>query len=329
MATRENTVCKKLINRLSSAVCITAAAVFVSLTFLCGCTDNGSAGESSADQTSFVQTVSSPDIPAESRQDTTTSQTAKRDLDAVSIKLSFGDNTETIDKQVFSQWTTESGTDGELSFDEPALRSFVRSLAKKYNTFRDDIAFTDHSGKNRRVKNMSIGWRLNEAYAAEMIKGYIKDGMTVSADLTDGSAESRKWWTRYAADYDYESKKGDTFAEVSISEQYMWVVRDGEVILESPIVSGTPGTPSATPTGGYYVFEMISPCTLSGMGWEVKVDYWMAFNFDIGFHDAYWQESFGGETYFENGSHGCVNLPHYAAEALYSIAYLNMPVYVY
>ena len=311
--------------RLSlSAIIFAAVIVILCLPLLCGC------GGDAAEDSDGARKLPSESVSVE-QEDTSLSEGSEKALDAVKIQLTFGNKTETIDRGVFSQWTTASEKDGKisLSFDESALKTFVRSVAKKYNTYKDDVSFTDHSGRSRRVKNMSIGWRLNEAYAAEMLKGYIRKGNSVSADLTDGSSDSKKWWTRYAADYDYESKKGDTFAEVSISEQYMWVVRDGEVILESPIVSGTPGTPSATPTGGYYIFEKKSPCTLSGMGWEVQVNYWVAFNFDIGFHDAYWQESFGGETYFENGSHGCINLPDYAAEALYSISYMNMPVYVY
>ena len=310
--------------RSLSAIIFAAFTVILCLPILCGC------GGTAAEGSNGAQELSSEAV-SEEQEDTSLSEGSEKALDAVKIQLTFGKKTETIDRGVFSHWTTASEKDGilSLSFDEPALKTFVRSVAKKYNTYSDDISFTDHSGRSRRVKNMSIGWRLNEAYAAEMLKDYIRNGSSVSADLTDGSSDSKKWWTRYAADYDYESKKGDTFAEVSISEQYMWVVRNGEIILEAPIVSGTPGTPSATPTGGYYIFEMKSPCTLSGMGWEVQVDYWLAFNFDIGFHDAYWQSNFGGETYFNSGSHGCVNLPYYAADALYSIAYLNMPVYVY
>ena len=315
---------------LRSALCFAAAVIVFILLLFCGCSDSSAGGTSDPFQSGSPsgqqeQSAASPE------HENSLSTKNEKTLDNIKIKLVFGKNSEIIDKNVFMEWTTVTEQDGKLvySFDEKKLRTYAHSLAKKYNTFSDDLSFTDHSGKQRRVQNLSVGWLLNEAYAANMIKGFIQDGTEVTAELTDDSKESRKWWIRHSADYDYESKKGDTFAEVSISEQYMWVVRDGTVILESPIVTGTPGTQYATPPGGYYVYEMLSPCTLSGMDWEVKVSYWLAFNFDIGFHDAYWQKSFGGETYYQNGSHGCVNLPFYAAEALYSIAYLNMPVYVY
>ncbi|MEE3403498.1 MAG: L,D-transpeptidase [Acutalibacteraceae bacterium] len=49
----------------------------------------------------------------------------------------------------------------------------------------------------------------------------------------------------------------------------------------------------------------------------------------MGFHDADWQDGFGGNFYLENGSHGCVNMPDDAVEKLYQLSYVNMPVYVY
>ena len=45
----------------------------------------------------------------------------------------------------------------------------------------------------------------------------------------------------------------------------------------------------------------------------------MQFYEGYGLHDATWRSNyeFGGDTYWYSGSHGCVNLPYYAAESLY------------
>ena len=37
------------------------------------------------------------------------------------------------------------------------------------------------------------------------------------------------------------------------------------------------------------------------------------------FHDAGWQEKFGGDWYVEHGSHGCINLPPDKAEELHGL----------
>ncbi|MBR6452635.1 MAG: L,D-transpeptidase, partial [Lachnospiraceae bacterium] len=44
---------------------------------------------------------------------------------------------------------------------------------------------------------------------------------------------------------------------------------------------------------------------------------WMRFSGNCGLHDASWRKAFGGDIYLHNGSHGCVNLPHDMAVALY------------
>ena len=64
--------------------------------------------------------------------------------------------------------------------------------------------------------------------------------------------------------------------------------------------------------------------------WDVKVNYWLAFiGGNYGFHDATWRGEFGGYIYTWDGSHGCVNLPLWAAEFLYDNADEGTPVFIY
>lgn len=65
---------------------------------------------------------------------------------------------------------------------------------------------------------------------------------------------------------------------------------------------------------------------------RVKVGYWMRFNdqYAQGLHDATWRDNatFGGETYMNNGSHGCVNLPVEFTAELYDFVEVGTPVIV-
>lgn len=64
--------------------------------------------------------------------------------------------------------------------------------------------------------------------------------------------------------------------------------------------------------------------------WDVKVNYWLAFiGGNYGFHDATWRGDFGGYIYTWDGSHGCVNLPLWAAEFLYENVEDGTPVFIY
>ena len=48
-----------------------------------------------------------------------------------------------------------------------------------------------------------------------------------------------------------------------------------------------------------------------------------------GLHDASWRYSFGGNIYVYNGSHGCVNMPPAAAQALYYEIEDGMAIVIY
>ena len=64
--------------------------------------------------------------------------------------------------------------------------------------------------------------------------------------------------------------------------------------------------------------------------WDVKVNYWLAFiGGNYGFHDASWRSYFGDYIYTWDGSHGCINLPLWAAETLYNNADEGTPVFIY
>jgi len=48
-----------------------------------------------------------------------------------------------------------------------------------------------------------------------------------------------------------------------------------------------------------------------------------------GLHDANWRGAFGGSIYVNSGSHGCVNLPPWAAAEIYSEIEPGMAILIY
>ena len=151
-------------------------------------------------------------------------------------------------------------------------------------------------------------------------------------DLTDGSEASNEWWYRKAVAYDDEGGTtyyGNTYAEVSVAEQHMWLYQNGVVTLETDVVTGNPNLGNDTPKGAFRIRYHQAPATLRGPGYVTQVAYWMVFADDVGYHDATWQPYFGGSLYLSNGSHGCVNMPLGKAGELYELVYDGMPVFVY
>ena len=84
-----------------------------------------------------------------------------------------------------------------------------------------------------------------------------------------------------------------------------------------------------TPECVAYILYKQPSATLSGQGYSSDVKYWMPFIGNVGFHSAPWRGSYGGSEYISNGSHGCVNLPTYAAATLYKLVSQGDPVVTY
>lgn len=125
-----------------------------------------------------------------------------------------------------------------------------------------------------------------------------------------------------------------TCVELSLSEQRIYVYQGAELVLTSPCVTGNVAGGHATPAGDYKIFAKEENRTLRGYNddgtkYNAFVNFWMPFNGGIGFHDANWRNSYGGDIYVSGGSHGCVNLPYDRAAALYGMAYIGMPVHVH
>ncbi len=120
-----------------------------------------------------------------------------------------------------------------------------------------------------------------------------------------------------------------TYVDINLTTQTLTYYLNGVAVLSSPCVTGKVSAGNATPTGTYSIKTMIPGKRLKGPTWDVWVNYWMAFNGNIGIHDASWRRSFGGNIYQTNGSHGCVNLPSNVAAQLYGMVGIGTPVIVH
>ena len=120
---------------------------------------------------------------------------------------------------------------------------------------------------------------------------------------------------------------GNTYIEVDLKNQHMWYYKDGQLVLETAIISGKPATP--TPTGVFYVWNKEEDATLTGEDYASPVDYWMPIDWTgVGIHDSDWKTEYGGDLWKTRGSHGCINTPPGVMKELYSKAEVGTPVIV-
>jgi lipoprotein-anchoring transpeptidase ErfK/SrfK len=127
-----------------------------------------------------------------------------------------------------------------------------------------------------------------------------------------------------------DQKPLNTYIDIDLTTQHVVYILNGNVAFESDCVSGDVSKGRQTPTGTFAIYGHVPGQYLTGPTWKNWVDYWMPFSpGGCGLHDATWRKKFGGEIYKNNGSHGCVNLPHDKAKELFDMVSIGTVVIVH
>lgn len=225
----------------------------------------------------------------------------------VTIKLNKADLT--LTKADFSSWLT---LDSNMNAD--ILKSgglkFISAIASKYDVVEKSVSFKTTSG-NQILLESELGTRIDVYREFSRLKNDIIGGEKVVREPIYGM--------KGIPNGVFDLNKN--YVEVSISDQKMWFYRNGQLIIESDIVTGCPRRGHSTPRGAFYVKYKAHNVILNGPGYSTNVKWWMPFNKGVGLHDARWRKKFGGEIYLSDGSHGCVNLPYSTAQFIYQ--YIN------
>lgn len=240
------------------------------------------------------------------------------------ITYDFKYTTETVDYNVLKDWVQISN-DFKVSLSEDKVGDYVEELGKKYNTMGASREFTTSYGKKINAYGGDYGWKIYFDKEKEKLLKNLKNGKTVTRE----PVYSYTAMCRNSAKDDI----GDSYVEISIANQEIWLYIDGKCIVNSSCVTGTPPNAS-TDTGVYSLTYKKSPDVLTGPNagggsYSSEVTYWMPFNGNQGMHDATWRSSFGGSIYKTNGSHGCVNLPLSVAGTIYKNIEAGFPIVIY
>lgn len=240
------------------------------------------------------------------------------------VTYQMGATPEGIDKAKLAEWITVD-ENMNVTFTTDGISAYVRDLASRYDTVGKTRSFTTPTGKAATVSGGTYGWSIDEPAEIEQLKADIAGGKPVQREPI---------YEKRAASFG-ATDWGNTYAEVDLSAQHMWYIQNGNVVLETDIVSGLPTPDRITPEGVYDVLYKESPSVLVGEKdpetgqpiYETEVRYWMQFTWSgVGFHDADWQPAFGGSLYQSAGSHGCINMPIDKAGQLLNLISAGVPV---
>jgi hypothetical protein len=218
-----------------------------------------------------------------------------------------------------------------------SLKELSKSIDKtieielaSYDTVGNPKEFITNSGETITIKGGTYGNIFSSDLETEYLIKFFSEEMKKIQEDETYTPEYEVRTPIYSRELPDEI--GDTYIEVSISDQHVWVYENGEVIMDSECVTGKLDGSHATPTGMFFISEIQNGRTLKPKGSTsgTWVNKWMRITNDgVGLHDAYWRSAFGGTIYKTGGSHGCINLPKSFAYRLFEKAFLREPVIVY
>ncbi len=239
---------------------------------------------------------------------------------------------ETIDKNLLQSWITLDGSYEPQGDLETITAWAKKDLSAAVDTVGTMRSFTrPNDGKRIEVYGGgTYGWNMDGAGLSKIICERLKDKSDEPIEVPMLSKVEV---------YEHGTQDwGPRFVDVDLGEQYVRMFdEDSNIIMQSECVSGNMAEGNDTVTGVFYLEDKQSPALLVGLDndgdglpdYENEVQFWMPFYGGYGLHDALWRDYFGGDTFQYDGSHGCVNLPYYAAEILYDIIKVGDTVVVH
>lgn len=233
------------------------------------------------------------------------------------VSMTIGDETIQVPKDIIAR-AVYIDEDGKVAVEGSELYNYLYDQSLEFDS--DDI------GVGYRTITES---NVDPAYE-EIVNGLISDD---NADIVaDAPVDETEDTFKPTVKTDEE-----TYIEISIPNQVMWVYKDGELLLQTPVVTGSQADGWDTPTGEYTIIDKETDKVLNGSSvgfdYEVPVNYWMRLtNSGIGIHDIDWLNSGNAwdsrDVYELQGSHGCINVPNDVMKTVYDNIPVGTPVYV-
>ncbi|MGM0214662.1 L,D-transpeptidase family protein [Enterococcus sp. AZ109] len=240
----------------------------------------------------------------------------------VKATYSINGNTFDVPADQIHDWLTV-GTDGKLVLDQAKVSAYVTELGQTYNTSTQPTKFASTRRGEVEIPAGTYSWSIStDAETAALSEQILQGESFTRSPIVEGATTDSG-----------KALIGNTYVEVDLQNQHMWVYKDGAVALETDIVSGKPTSP--TPPGVNYVWIKERNATLRGLNddgskYASPVSYWMPIDWTgVGIHDSDWQSAYGGDLWLTRGSHGCINTPPGVMAQVYDIVDIGTPVLVF
>lgn len=255
--------------------------------------------------------------------------------------------TETITPENIKEWI-EIDEEGKVTINKDRMSEWIEDFCLKYKTVGKKRNFTTHSGQVIEISGGDYGWRLDYEKIVDQVYDTIvdkTDSKLINAYIRDQSKKNIKALTTelepiysnkgYKKDYVNFENDWDTqnYSEIDITEQMVYVFRDGKQVFSSKCVTGMPPTEDRiTRTGVWYIKEKMPEKLLVGEDYRTPSKFWVRIMWTgTGYH--YLERSdwanWSPTLYLTKGSHGCINLQYDDAKTLYELVRIGDPVFIH
>lgn len=227
-----------------------------------------------------------------------------------------------LDSNIIKNWVYQD-KDGKFGFDtENGIIAFVEELATKVDEVNAKMHFKPTGIDTLASVNISKDARAKLDKEAQIL------------EITELMGNTEPIVKRPIYDKNLISDLLTSYIEIDLSRQHIWFYKNGELIVDTPCVTGKTSDGYGTPTGVFFLLNKNEDVYLEGFNkdgspYKAFVNYWMRFYQGVGMHDASWRYQFGGDIYIYSGSHGCVNMPPEAAAKTFEHIDSTMPIIVY
>ncbi len=229
------------------------------------------------------------------------------------LELNITDDVFEIPIEIKKDWFCVD-REGNLALNEAELSKYMDRLDKSYGANTEVRTFKTFYGDEVTVTGGDFGTGIDR----DKLKNDVNEAMFSGKD------------SRVIAEFAvFQKDIGKSYIEVDLSNQMLWMYKDGELILSTPVITGRDIEGCRTPEGVYRLKSKTENTVIKEKDEEHTVNYFMSVNGGYGICDAKWKNLFGGQVYKEDGSDGSVYVLEDASKTIYENCYENMPVIYY
>lgn len=204
-------------------------------------------------------------------------------LTGVTVTYDFSPDSERVNRALIGQWLVKDAN-GTYQADRNQVRSYIASLAEKYDTKGDIREFVTYDGARITLQAGEYGWQIDvEAETDQLID-----------DLENGRTQVRepiyvqKGMVRRSGNT--ENDIGYTYLEIDISNSRMVYYVQGQPVVDTKVMTGVSAFGgNGTPLGAYTVLGKEENAEVPGEKFPSRVNYYLPFTDEYGICDATWQ----------------------------------------